>query len=549
MRFSPEDLTPKENKWFSPTVEYNGTGRADFADDRGAAEGEVRIIFDECGDTKIQMEIERLTGPDPRPKEIMDLVATRRLPKPSGGWDLSLGSRMNLCKRLAVDTGEGVFNAAGRIDYNLPSGADGGRVSLDPWVSEFDSKGPGKAKYWAAPLLNFVSDFCPGPPELSNHPLRIFPTPSIPEGPSKENFPSASLYANSRNQLIVFAFNGSPAFIEPLPDYAEREAKLRSLSAPRLITAVMVGEVGDNSIRLEALKSWFPYDLLRALNFVTGSEVGVPWLEFRDERGGLLRRAHQLHCGACFEEGHRVIEEGIHRGTGRFLTCFLSSWRPGESYLPVAMKHAAQGWCYSRTSTEERLIYVIRGLECLCKRLVPSEPDLKKRLTPEKQRAVKAILDEAGQRINSLAGDPVTPAEQAELSALGEIANRVRTTPWGKSGTFGLALIDLLNHLGLADAIALDAHFAKTATERWASRVSRARGAPTHEGFFDFDSGAFGVDEVFILTRHLHDVLVRTILKIVRYDGVYQPTVVVGTTMQPVDWVRPSTPASDLGYR
>ena len=50
MSFSLEEVTPKENAWFSPNFGYEGTGRAEFADGRGAAEGEVTVLFDELVD-------------------------------------------------------------------------------------------------------------------------------------------------------------------------------------------------------------------------------------------------------------------------------------------------------------------------------------------------------------------------------------------------------------------------------------------------------------------------------------------------------------------
>src|SRR2546425_6024735 len=46
-------------------------------------------------------------------------------------------------------------------------------------------------------------------------------------------------------------------------------------------------------------RSWFPFDILSALSFASGSEVGFPWIEIRDEEGALIRR---LHGGARSEE-------------------------------------------------------------------------------------------------------------------------------------------------------------------------------------------------------------------------------------------------------
>ena len=553
MRLDLEELRPEEHSWFSPNVEYHGTGRADFAEGRGSAEGEVTIVFDEFGGDKIEMEVKRLTGPEPQPKGISELIASRRFPEPGGGVILFHGFHNNPCVKLVVDTDAGVFSIVGPIDYDVRSGEGCDRISMHPRISEFVCREGGRPKYWILPLLNFVSDFSWAPEALSNHPLRVFRTPAIPDGLPEEEALKAFLYANSRNHLIAFTFGGSLGFIEPLADYADREAKLRGGSVRRLVTAVVVGEVGENSTEVKSLESWFPHDMLRVLSFATGIEVGAPWIEFRDESSRLVRRVHAVHNAADLTEGHRTIREGIHRGTGRLLTCFLSSQSPSRSYVGIAMYHAVRAWRCSTHSIEEKLIYVVRGLECLCARLSAPEPELRMRLGPTKRALVAEILNDAARRIRSLATSPRTSAEQEENSALCEIATRASTTPWGKAGAFGLAVVDLLNKFGLADGIVLDTYFASTpvpgtATENWASWLSRARGEPIHGGFFDIASGDFRIEDLVSLARHLHDVLVRIILRVVNYDGTYQPTVFPGAVQATVDWVKPSTPASHLGY-
>ncbi len=54
MSFSLEEVTPKGNAWFSPNVGYEGTGRAEFADGRGAAEGDVRVLFQCCPNVEFE---------------------------------------------------------------------------------------------------------------------------------------------------------------------------------------------------------------------------------------------------------------------------------------------------------------------------------------------------------------------------------------------------------------------------------------------------------------------------------------------------------------
>jgi hypothetical protein len=567
MSFSLEEVTPKENAWFSPNVGYEGMGRAEFADSRGAAGGDVRVLFDEFGCCSAHMVVNRvdstyplMDGVDqthPLRDRIHGLAASTILPHPDGPI-LEYSAISNPCSRLTVETPAGVFSSAGRIDYRLGSATDGEHIDFDLWCSEFECRGAMPAKYWVMPLMNFLSGFCLGPNVVDRHPLRIFPTPAIPQGLTGTELWQASSYANSRNGVIVFTFNGSPAFIEPLADYDERERKLNGGSVKALATAIVVGEVGANSIEASSLKSWFPYDLLRVLGFAAGAEVGALWIEFRDVSGRLVRRIHERHGLTIFDEGHReghrTIREGVHRGTGRLMTCFLSSEYACNSHLPVAMKHATQGGQYSRLTMEEKLIYVIRGLECLCMHFGLTEQYPDKRLKPENRELVRKILQNAAKEIWSIARVAKTPEDEQEYCALSEIAKRVKTTPWGKTGHFGLAVVDLLNKFGLPDAIIVDSHYAKKAppgevAPTWASYLSHLRGASLHEGFFDISSGEFGVQDIVVANNHLHDLLVRIILKMINYDGAYQPTVIIGATSQPVDWVQPTMSAEKLGYQ
>lgn len=566
MLFSLEEVTPKENAWFSPNVAYEGTGRAEFAHSRGAAEGDVRILFDEFGGSSARMIVNQvdsthplMAGVDqthPLRDRIHGLVATTILPHPDGPV-LSWSAISNPCLRLTLEAPAGVFSSADQIDYRLGSVTDGEHIDFHLWRSEFECRGAAAAKYWVMPLMNFLSGFCHGPNAVDRHPLRIFPTPAIPQGLTGVELLEASSYANSRNGVIVFTFNGHSAFIEPLADYDERERKLKDGSVKALATAIVVGEVGDNSIEAISLKSWFPYDLLRVLGFATGAEVGALWIEFRDESGRLVRRIHERHGLTIFDEGHReghrTICEGVHRGTGRLMTCFLSSEYARKSHLPVAMNHATQSGQYSRLTIEEKLIYLFRGIECLCKQLGVTDQYLDKRLKPENGDLVRKVLQKAAKEILSIAHVAKTPEDEQEYCALSEIAERVKTTPWGKTGHFGLAVVDLLNKFRLPDAILVDAHYAKNAppgeaAPTWASHLSHLRGASLHEGFFDIRSGEFGVQDLVVANNHLHDLLVRIILKMIKYDGAYQPTVIIASTSQPVDWVQPSMSAEKLGY-
>jgi hypothetical protein len=76
------------------------------------------------------------------------------------------------------------------------------------------------------PLLNCIAE--PGNSLNVPHPLRIHPTPLLPESlAGKERF-VAEVTARKHNSVIGFYFSGRLWFIERLADYAEREASLQA---------------------------------------------------------------------------------------------------------------------------------------------------------------------------------------------------------------------------------------------------------------------------------------------------------------------------------
>src|SRR5207247_2605865 len=122
--------------------------------------------------------------------------------------------------------------------------------------SAFKAVGGSPPRYWVLPLLNFVSDFHFGHPTLDRHPLRIYPTPSVSPELRGDDALAAQFTAQMRNRLIVFGYNGGPGFIERLADYDERADKLQSGRERALVTAVMVGNLGSDTLRPSDMRVW-----------------------------------------------------------------------------------------------------------------------------------------------------------------------------------------------------------------------------------------------------------------------------------------------------
>jgi hypothetical protein len=289
----------------------------------------------------------------------------------SGGVGISGGGEPpNPCTKLTVKTDQGEFSTSGDPHYSYSVDifdGNSGSATFTPLRSQFDASGKGQPHYWVMPLSNFLSRFISQHPTLDRHPLRIYPTPVVPDGLEGEDAFIATHNANLKNRLITFEFMGSPGFIEALPDYDQRAKNLTEGRERHSITAVMVGEVGARGIEQADLEGWFPDDLLRVLSIVTGTPVGAPWIEFRDVSGELVRRVHVKLNLSYFSQGHRPLEEGVHSGTGYLLTKYLSSPDRGESYLNVVLKHLFHVARHGQ-SIEDKYIYLARAFENLCQR-------------------------------------------------------------------------------------------------------------------------------------------------------------------------------------
>ena len=280
MNVDLDEFTPMLNNWFSPEVEYFGQGCAEFADPRGTIEGCAKVSFDQMGRSNIEMTIENLNTEEPLQLGLMQFFSGSKCVGSKGQIAIGIGIDRNPCTKLTVVSPQGIFSATDSLHYMFGN-EEGERLTLVPFRSQFAGTDVGKATYWVIPLSNFVSKFVIRHPELDRHPLRIYPTPIIPNDLSESDLRRATLKANAKNRLIIFQFDNQPGFIEPLPDFNERKNQLLSGQQRNAITAVMVGEVGHNSIDFDDLESWFPFDFLNLLSLATGIEVGAPWIEFR----------------------------------------------------------------------------------------------------------------------------------------------------------------------------------------------------------------------------------------------------------------------------
>lgn len=539
------------NTWLEFQATYEGMGRAEFTDPAGWIEGPTKVHFNEFGDVTCEMAptdlhserelrcgwMEFLTGEEPR--------------QDGTSFTIGFSGPNNPCKSLEVVTPKGMF----RAQKLTVQGFNSDLVSLKelrfhPWRSEFTVRPtPGPPKFWAMPLWNYRSDFSGRRTPVDDHPLRFSPPPP----PSAAEDPDQRLMENwaaaSSNRVIWFPFSGGTGYIEPLPDYEERIEALQDGRAQRLITASLAGDLGLLSPNIASFERHFPVQILTLIELATGVEVGAPWIELRDEFGALCRRLH-VHLGSpYFHEGQQSVSQHLSRGIGYLIAKGLESAYLREDFFMIASRNLVRAG--RATIIDEGLRHLIVALESLCKRFGYNTTNLLAGLNPELQEDVRASLVDARKRLfEEWCAKPGVGARDRGI--LERVAQRVETTAASQDRSFGISVAKLIDHFGLPDNNVAEPFFLAHHGGRgpgFCSALSWMRGKAIHGGYFDFAGGSDDVDEIVAMSRHLHDLVLRILLKLVGYDDLYQPTVISWTAAEPLHWLKEGDPPTKLGYR
>lgn len=533
--------SPKPNPWFSSDIVYEGWGIATFENPPGTIEGKTRIAVDETGTLDVVMEFEKLntevtihgTGEFRYLKFLQaDL---------SAGNTVGIGSdNINPCSSLKVQTETGSFVSDGKVFYSHGLGLDS---ELRFLLSEgtYKENNAGNPKYWVLPLTNFISSFhLLYYPELAQHPLRLFITPIVPEMADEKQRQMALFAANRANTLIGFYFGESAGYIQPVLDYNEKEEKLKSGQAKRCITALMISEV---SSKLDEV--WFPNDYTNLISFARGITVSAAWVEFRDDDGKLVSRKHIPQFETDYKKEYAVIDEAIHGGLGHLISLASNSSEFGKSYFRVLIAHLIRLQPYSR-HIEDQMDLLCRSFDTLCEEFGFSVQNLAKSLPDDVQARIDEILANARREFQELsrsASSDIKPVLQQIGSRVSNAKNTDRA--------FGLAVMDLLKKYELPDITIMDKYYAlhpDVQGRSWVQTLTKYRGAAIHTGYFSHEN--YDIQDVLVLEDHLHDILVRIALKILNYQGTYQPRVIrYLVDGKNVQWVDENTPATKLGYK
>jgi hypothetical protein len=552
MTFDLTEVEPKQSNWLELNVRYEGQGRAEFTSPEGQVLGTFVAEFNENGESRIETRYDSLVSKDPD-YEGNDLafVTGAKTERKDGARSWSIGSIQSQCRELSISSPAGLFTASSvyLAGYHFGESAV---LRFRVREGKLETGNLNSEKYFVIPLFNFVA-------ELSNrlfgdHQLRIYPTPRVAETVPAEFKTVANIKANEKNSVIAFTIGENLYFIERLPDYDERLASLKT-GAQRKVTAALVGDVGSRPVStLTEFRSWFPYEMLSALGFASGTEVGRLWVEIRDDNGALIRRLHGRPTLPTFWEGdeliHRYDSVGDKPAMGEFVTAYLTQAPEKRSYLEVVMNHARLGSLGSQLRLYDTLDHLIRALECLCREHGLVQQSLAAALSSTMKAQVQEIVDETKGKLQRLAEKALASGALDEHRILRTITSKavnMHTT----ENKFGLSVVALLEEFGLCDAEVIDKFL--TANPRpdgipdWASVITAYRGATIHEGYMDFQRKHDAADVVRVCIL-LKDALARVIFKECGYTGTYTSVLRRSYGPQSLDWIQPNTPPTSIGF-
>jgi hypothetical protein len=309
--------------------------------------------------------------------------------------------------RLTVTGDRGVFTSAPGWYYTFSEVVPGKPLVLrcNPVKAQYLSLGALAEKFLVVPLSNFVTEFPSHWSDVRKHPLSLLTDES----------------AGFRRR-IPFLLGNEPAFIEPLPGYEEAGADLKSGSTQTALTSIAVVPIQDSS--MADPWGWFLNSFLWLLDFATGSKVGSPWVELRDENGGLVRRLHfALGRHDHFYEGYGAVRLSDHWWNGEFLTAALATSEAKEPFFRIALRHCFSAGGPGQT-LDDQMAHLIRALECLCSRYDLKVQDLSAGLDDARRGQIESALAGASKDIRNLLGAAANSSQSGQIS---RIAERVRS--------------------------------------------------------------------------------------------------------------------------
>ena len=506
--------------WLEEEVVYEGWGRAEFSDPKGYVEGTTKVIFSPESQSSCFMTVE-----NSEPASIFGLSPLLSGEKPiqtKEGLTLSLSSRGNLCSKLTIRCQDGVFSTD-KISFPHETSLGNGIVSFGVWEGRYDRSNAGNPRFFAIPLLNFLTKFYLGKRKSFEHPLRFLHISDM----KGDDDASRRLLFNMTDMTIPYYFKEGVAFIDPVPSFDETCKSIQNREQQRRITGVLIGDCMSVPDNTNAIYDYFTPRFRSLIALGTGQLIAAPWIEFRTEDNILVSRFHHPAGDANYEPNRAPVPGCL----GRLVYVGMEARIEQEEAWNVACLHAARAG-RENAALEENIHYSILGLETLGKAFDFSRCNLLDELLPEHKETVKKILKVAADNIKAL-----NKSESEKGSTSGIAIGRIAERAMGAFQTdlaFPLSVAKLIDKFQLPD---LEMVSQVPLSKPWEQLLGDVRGQIVHQGYLKIECNE-GFSEYAALSNHLRDILVRILLKMVGFDGGYQPLTASCSMSEQVDFLK-----------
>lgn len=542
---------PKMNAWFEHNIVHTGHARAEFTNPAGTIEAPAEVRVDDSGAVTVRLTAKEVLAPEGSvPGSVYEFLHGVQPPSPKGLVVIE-GFDRNTCEKLIVTTHGGVYASHGRVLYSmrgeLPQ-LDVVDVTFRPRAAEFSVREAGTPYYGVLPLCNLLSDFI----ERSRyegfdaHPLRFRQVPDVPSHLSPKERELAVLLYRATTPIMGFPCNGAPAFVEPLPEYEAAKKALLQDGISHAITAVMVLTTSDEIPQADTIGSWPPLALVPVLMLGENRRIGVPWIETRDEQGNLVRRLHvSIRCFP-FARWQEEARSNLRGTVSKLLASAQSTGDLSDPRLWVAIRNLTESR-NDELALEEQLVHICRGIEALVNRGPRGGSSLLSDISPERASEVSKVIDTARLDIERLAREATEQGAPDDSETLQIVVNKLRSNAPFRDAHFGRIVLRLLDQHSLLDGEVLKCVW-PGGLAAWLKTTRDCRDTPMHGGYFDFSERVEDLHTRAEIAHHLADILLRSLLKELNYEGDYESACIGVSSLVGVNRVQADTPLKELGY-
>ena len=538
--------------WFSPGLTYEGRGTLKLLGSQRVVRGRARVVIGEDGTTVATLDPEVKPGAN----LIEQALGLQRSPAKRDAVPAAAAALHEIPLQpaeLTIETADGRLSSTDNClcANSTPAASEsapGRRIDVRLLHSVFSRPQEQKARYWVAPLVNLISSYPDPGRRIAGHPLRLRAAASRGEGEASHLL---DLVLGAGGDAVILFEAGRPAFIEPLPDHTEREGALQTGAAQSLVTAVMVGEVGDNPIAWTELTKWFPFDFAGLLSLASGTPTSIPWVEFRGADGQLVGRFHRHVGPKAFARERPAIGPGL-PGVGRLLTCAARSQFFGHPELRVAVRLLLRAQA-NPSRIDDAFRNLLLAFEAMHQLVFgPSGSSVAgDALNEGDLRNFRKVIAGAQKDLEKLHLATLRRNDANAAGFLEGAMDRLDNLEI-QAPTFPKKIEHLLDNAALPDSHVLDLYYRAqpgAGHKKWTDVLGAYRDKVMYRGYVGIGEEGLRFDEAMRVFRHLQDVLLRLILKTLGYDGEYHPAVLGAEAPARVDWVTKAALPEQLGFR